>query len=339
MDIDQLLQLTVDKNASDLHISTGLPPILRLDGELVEAEKELLTKEAVDEMLHKIMNDKQYSIFKERLEFDFAYALSDKARFRVNAFHQARGYSIAFRLIPYTVPTLEELNLPEIFKELTKPRNGLVLVTGPTGSGKTTTLAAMVDYINENTQKHILTIEDPIEFTHNSKKCLINQREIHRDTESFSMALRSALREDPDVILVGEMRDLETIRLALTAAETGHLVFATLHTNSAAKTIDRVIDVFPGGEKDMIRSMLSESLRGVVSQTLLKRREGGRVAALEIMVCTHAIRNLIRENKVPQIYSAIQTGQMHGMKTLEQHIEELVTANLIEKPDTEIKAV
>jgi twitching motility protein PilT len=284
------------------------------------------------------MNDKQRKAYEEFFETDFSFEIPGVARFRVNAFNQNRGAAGVFRTIPSKVLTLDELKAPEIFKDIVSVPRGLVLVTGPTGSGKSTTLAAMIDYLNDREYAHILTIEDPIEFVHTSKKCLVNQREIHRDTLGFSEALRSALREDPDIILVGEMRDLETIRLALTAAETGHLVFATLHTTSAAKTIDRIIDVFPAAEKDMVRSMLSESLRSVISQTLFKRIGGGRVAAHEIMIGTPAIRNLIREAKVAQMYSAIQTGQAVGMQTLDQNLRDMIKKGLITRADAKAKA-
>jgi twitching motility protein PilT len=277
------------------------------------------------------MNDKQRKEYEDVLETDFSFEVPGLARFRVNAFNQNRGAGAVFRTIPSKVLTLDDLGMGKVFQDLSELPRGLVLVTGPTGSGKSTTLAAMVDYVNDTRADHILTIEDPIEFVHESKKCLVNQREVHRDTHSFSHALRSALREDPDIILVGEMRDLETIRLALTAAETGHLVFGTLHTTSAAKTIDRVIDVFPAAEKDMVRSMLSESLMGVISQTLLKKPKGGRVAAHEIMIGTPAIRNLIREAKVAQMYSAIQTGASYGMKTLDQSLQELLKKGMISR--------
>jgi twitching motility protein PilT len=284
------------------------------------------------------MNDKQRKDYEEFLETDFSFDIPGLARFRVNAFNQDRGAAAVFRTIPSKVLTLEDLNCPAVFRDIVNQPRGLVLVTGPTGSGKSTTLAAMIDFKNENEYAHILTIEDPIEFVHESKKCLLNQREVHRDTLGFAEALRSALREDPDVILVGELRDLETIRLALTAAETGHLVFGTLHTSSAAKTIDRVIDVFPAGEKDMVRSMLSESLRAVIAQTLLKKVGGGRTAAWEIMIGTPAIRNLIREDKVAQMYSAIQTGQAHGMHTLDQHMLELVKKGVVSRLDARSRA-
>ncbi len=329
MDIAELLTFSVKNKASDLHLSAGLPPMIRVDGDIRRINIPSLDHKEVHALIYDIMNDKQRRDYEEFLETDFSFALPGVARFRVNAFNQDRGAGAVFRTIPSKVLTLEDLDAPKFFAELcTKPR-GLILVTGPTGSGKSTTLAAMVNHINNNDYAHILTVEDPIEFVHESQKCLINQREVHRDTLGFNEALRSALREDPDIILVGEMRDLETIRLALTAAETGHLVFGTLHTTSAAKTIDRIIDVFPAAEKDMIRAMLSESLQAVISQTLLKKVGGGRIAAHEIMVGTAAIRNLIREAKVAQMYSAIQTGRRDGMQTLDQNLKELVDKGLI----------
>ncbi len=330
MTLDELLKITVERNASDLHLSVGESPVVRIDGELVRLDDPELTEEVLSGMIDGVLNEAQKKIFHDELETDLSYSIEGLARFRVNIFHQQRGVAAVLRVIPDRIPTFEELKLPEIIRSFCALPNGLLLVTGPTGSGKSTTLAAMVDSINEKYHHHIITIEDPIEFTYHNKNCLINQREVKKDTLSFNAALRSALREDPDIILVGELRDLETIRLALTAAETGHLVLATLHTNSAAKTVDRLIDVFPSGEKDMIRAMLSESLRAVVAQTLLKRVGGGRIAAQEIMICTPAIRNLIRENKVPQIYSAIQTGKAVGMRTMEQHLDELVSQQLIE---------
>ena len=338
VEIDQLLAFAVKNNASDLHISAGVPPMIRVDGDVKRINMPALSHKEVHSMVYDIMNDKQRKAYEEFFETDFSFELPDIARFRVNAFNQARGAGAVFRTIPTEILTLEELGCPKIFKDISMYPRGIVLVTGPTGSGKSTTLAAMIDYINDNRPDHILTIEDPIEFVHESRRCLINQREVHRDTLGFSEALRSALREDPDVILVGEMRDLETIRLALTAAETGHLVFGTLHTSSAAKTIDRVVDVFPAGEKDMVRSMLSESLRAVISQTLLKRNGGGRVAAHEIMIGTAAIRNLIREGKIAQMYSAIQTGQAAGMTTLDQSLQELLAKGVVSREEARYKA-
>lgn len=339
MDISDLLAFSVKNKASDLHLSSGVSPMIRVHGDVRKMNLPSLSHEQVHGMLYDIMNDGQRKTFKETLECDFSFEIPNIARFRVNAFNQNRGAGAVFRTIPSVVLTLEQLNAPKIFKEIAEMPRGLVLVTGPTGSGKSTTLAAMVDYVNEHDYGHILTVEDPIEFVHTSKKCLINQREVGPHTQSFANALRAALREDPDVILVGEMRDLETIRLALSAAETGHLVFGTLHTSSAAKTIDRVVDVFPAAEKEMVRSMLSESLRAVISQTLCKTKDGeGRVAAHEIMIGTPAIRNLIRENKVAQMYSAIQTGQNIGMQTLDQHLQALVSGNVISNAEARKKA-
>ena len=329
MDVTELLAFSVKSKASDLHLSAGLPPMIRVDGELRRINLPEMSAEELSKMLYDIMSDKQQKIFEESLETDFSFSIPGLARFRVNVFNQDRGPGAVFRTIPPTVATMDQLGLPNVLRDICNKRTGLVLVTGPTGSGKSTTLAAVIDFINEQRYEHIITIEDPIEFVHSSKKCLINQREVHHHTLGFNEALRSALREDPDIILVGELRDPETIRLALTAAETGHLVFATLHTTSAAKTINRVIDVFPGAEKNMVRSMLSDSLEAVISQALLRRIEKGRVAALEIMVCTNAIRNLIREDKVAQMYSSIQTGREHGMQTLDQHLEELVAQRVI----------
>jgi len=331
MDIAELLAFSVKNKASDLHLSAGLPPMIRVDGDVRKINLPELDHKAVHGLVYDIMSDKQRRDYEEFLEVDFSFEIPSLARFRVNAFNQNRGAGAVFRTIPSQVLSLEDLACPPVFKELLDQPQGLILVTGPTGSGKSTTLAAMVDHINRKEYAHILTIEDPIEFVHTPNRCLINQREVHRDTHGFSEALRSALREDPDFVLVGEMRDLETIRLAMTAAETGHLVFATLHTSSAAKTIDRVIDVFPAGEKPMIRSMLSESLRAVIAQALLKKVGGGRVAAHEIMVGIPAIRNLIREDKVAQMYSAIQTGQQYGMQTLDQCLQDLVRRGLVTK--------
>ncbi len=339
MDIAELLAFAYKQNASDLHLSSGLPPLIRVDGDVKRINVDPLDDRTVHNMIYDIMTDKQQKDFEEFLECDFSFDLPNIARFRVNSFNQLRGPSAVFRTIPSKVLTLEQLNAPEIFKKISDQPRGIVLVTGPTGSGKSTTLAAMVNHVNESRHEHILTIEDPIEFVHSSKNCLINQREVGKDTLSFNNALRSSLREDPDVILVGEMRDLETIRLALTAAETGHLVFATLHTSSAAKTIDRVVDVFPAAEKDMVRAMLSESLRAVISQSLLKKIGGGRVAAHEIMIGTPAIRNLIRENKIAQMYSSIQTGQNVGMQTLDQCLIDLVKARQVHVDEARTYAV
>lgn len=338
MDIAELLAFSVKNNASDLHLSAGLPPMIRVDGDMRRINVPPLEHRTVHALAYDIMNDKQRKDYEEFLETDFSFEIPGVARFRVNAYNQKRGAAAVFRTIPSKVLTLDDLNAPPIFKKIVDVPRGLVLVTGPTGSGKSTTLAAMVDYLNDTQYAHILTIEDPIEFVHVSKKCLINQREVHRDTLGFGEALRSALRQDPDIILVGEMRDLETIRLALTAAETGHLVFGTLHTSSAAKTIDRIVDVFPAAEKTMVRSMLSESLRSVVAQTLLKKPSGGRIAAHEIMIATPAIRNLIREDKIAQMYSSIQTGQAHGMQTLDQCLTDLLRKGLVNKADARSKA-
>jgi len=339
MDIAELLAFSVKHNASDLHLSAGLPPMIRVDGDIRRINVPVLDHKVVHELVYDIMNDKQRKDYEEFFEVDFSFEIPGLARFRVNAFNQDRGAAAVFRTIPSKILSLEELNCPAVFRDICDNPRGLVLVTGPTGSGKSTTLAAMMDYKNDSEYGHILTIEDPIEFVHQSKKCLINQREVHRDTLGFAEALRSALREDPDIILVGELRDLETIRLAMTAAETGHLVFGTLHTSSAAKTIDRIVDVFPAGEKAMVRSMLSESLRAVISQTLLKKTGGGRVACHEIMIGTPAIRNLIREDKVAQMYSAIQTGQAHGMQTLDQSMQEMLRKGMISKQDAVARAV
>ena len=338
MDITELLAFAAKQNASDLHLSTGLPPMVRVDGDIRRLDLPSMEDRQVRELIHSGMNACQQRAYEETLEADFAFEIPGIARVRVNAFNQARGAGAVLRFIPGEVPTLEALGLGNVFRRLALLPRGLVLVTGPTGSGKSTTLAAMIDYINEHRAAHVLTIEDPIEFVHRSKRCLVNQREVHRDTCGFAPALRSALREDPDVIMVGELRDLETIRLALTAAETGHLVFGTLHTTSAAKTIDRIIDVFPGGEQAMVRTMLSESLQGVISQTLLRRRTSGRVAVHEILFATTAVRNLIREDRVAQIYSAIQTGSAHGMQTLDAALAKLVAEGVVDREEAQASA-
>src|SRR5471032_1176748 len=338
MDITELLAFSAKQGASDLHLSAGLPPMLRVDGDVRRINLPALDQKQVQGLIYDIMNDKQRTDFEELLETDFSFEVPGVARFRVNAFNHNRGAGAVFRTIPSKVLSMDDLGLGEVFRKITDVPRGLVLVTGPTGSGKSTTLAAMIDYLNTNKHHHILTIEDPIEFVHESKKSLINQREVHRDTHGFAEALRSALREDPDVVLVGEMRDLETIRLALTAAETGHLVFGTLHTSSAAKTIDRIVDVFPAAEKAMVRALLSESLLAVVSQTLMKRVGGGGIAAHEIRIGTPAIRNLIREGKIAQMYSSIQTGQGQGMQTLDQCLQDLVQKGLVSKEEARYKA-
>lgn len=330
MELAELLKMATEQKASDLHISPTQPPITRVHGDLLPMPNmPVMDPETTKNLVYSAMSEDQKRTFETAWELDFAWELPGIARFRVNAFKQAKGIAAVFRTIPEKVPTIDELGLPPVFKDLLDLPNGLILITGPTGSGKSTTLAAMIDYINTNQSCHIITIEDPIEFTHQSKKSLVNQRETGRDTHDFSNALRSALREDPDVILLGEMRDLETIRLALTAAETGHLVMATLHTSSAPRSISRIVDVFPTGEKNIIRNMLSESLQAVICQTLVKRTEGGRVPAFEIMLGTSAIRNLIREDKIAQMYSAIQTGGEKGMCTLDQYLQGLVSRQVI----------
>jgi len=330
MDISELLIFAVKNKASDLHVSAGEPPLVRIHGEMRRIEGPPLENEAIHRMIYDILNDEQRKTYEEHLEIDFSFALGEYGRFRVNVFKQNRGDAAVFRTIPNTIPTFEELGLPKILMDLSRLEKGLVLVTGPTGSGKSTTLAAMLDLVNTELKGHVITIEDPIEFVHPCKSCLVNQRELGPHTHSFANALRSALREDPDVILVGEMRDLETISLALTAAETGHLVFGTLHTSGAPKTIDRIVDVFPGAQQNQVRSMLSESLQAVVTQALFMRRDGrGRVAAFEIMTGTPAVRNLIRENKIAQIPSMMQTSRGVGMQTMEASVKDLIARNLV----------
>ena len=339
IDIAQLLTASLSQRASDLHLSSGLAPMIRVDGELKKLTSEALSNIDIMSSLQGIMSEAQWLRFAQLMECDFSFEIPGLSRFRVNAFQQTRGASVAFRAIPHRIPNLEDLSAPSIFSQFASRPRGLVIVSGPTGSGKSTTLAAMVDYLNQTEAKHILTIEDPVEFVYEPHNCLINQREVGGHTQSFANALRSAMREDPNVILVGEMRDLETVRLALTAAETGHLVLGTLHTSGAAKTIDRIIDVFPAEEKEMVRSMLSESLNAVISQVLCKRKDGkGRIAAYEIMVGTTGIRNLIREGKVAQMYSAIQTGSATGMQTLDQSLTALVNQGLIDVAQARSKA-
>lgn len=337
MDITQLLAFVMQNDASDLHLSGANPPIVRVYGSLKRLKADVLTNESIRAMLYSIMTDEQRSEYEKNLELDFAISFGEKARFRVNAFTNRQGSAAVFRTIPSVVPTMEDLDLPPVIRRFSELEKGIVLVTGPTGSGKSTTLASMINHINETQPKHILTVEDPVEFFHTSKKSLVNHRELGNDTHSFAKALKSALREDPDVILVGEMRDHETISLALTAAETGHLVFGTLHSSSAAKTVDRIIDVFPTGDKEMIRAMLASSLQGVVAQTLLKKAGGkGRVAAFEILVGTNAVRNLIRENQIPQMYSMIQTGSRYGMITMEDSVHNLLEQGVIDEEEARI---
>jgi twitching motility protein PilT len=329
MDITQLLQFAYQQQASDLHISAGEPPMIRVHGDMKKIKMPPLTPEQSHAMCYDIMNDGQRKVFEEYSDIDFSMELGDVARFRVNVFRQQRGTGAVFRKIPTKILSLEQLGVPPILAEISRREKGLVLVTGPTGSGKSTTLAGMIDLINDECEGHILTVEDPIEFVHRSKKCLVNQREVGPHTKSFASALKAALREDPDIILVGEMRDLETIQLALTAAETGHLVFGTLHTSSAPKTVDRIIDVFPASQQAQVRAMFAESIQAVITQTLCKKIGGGRAAALEVLIGTNAVRNLIREGKIHQIPSMMQTSQGVGMQTMEMALRDLVDKGLI----------
>ena len=327
--VASLLRFAVQQKASDLHLSAGEPPMLRVHGDMFRVDGPTLSSEDAHRMIFDIMNDGQRRTFQDKLECDFAFALDDELRFRVNVFVHNRGEAAVFRTIPSKVPRLDELGLPQVIRHLCDEEKGLVLVTGPTGSGKSTTLAAMIDYLNDTMPGHILTLEDPIEFVHKPKRALVNQREIGSQTHTFAAALRSALREDPDVILVGELRDLETTQLALTAAETGHLVFATVHTSSAARTVDRLVDIFPPAQQTQVRTMLSESLLGVITQMLLHKAAGGRAAALEILLGTPAVRNLIREAKTHQIPSAMQVGGRVGMQTMEAAVSQLVNRGVV----------
>ncbi len=333
MDLTQLLAFTMQNDASDLHLSATSPPIIRVHGLLKRVKADPLSSDDIRTMLYSVMTEEQRAEYEKNLELDFAIAFGEKARFRVNAFTSRNGACGVFRTIPSDVPTMEQLELPAVMRRFAELEKGIILVVGPTGSGKSTSLASMINHINETQSRHILTIEDPVEYFHSSKKSLINHREIGPDTRSFAAALKSALREDPDVILVGEMRDYETVSLALTAAETGHLVFATLHANSASKTIDRIIDVFPTGDKEMVRAMLASSLQGVIAQTLLRRTSGGRVGAFEVLVGTNAVRNLIRENQIAQVYSMMQTGSRYGMITMEDAVQDLLEGGIIDKSE------
>jgi len=336
VDISELLIFAIENHGSDLHVSSGEQPFIRIHGEMRKVELPNLDREAVHNMIYGILNDQQRKVYEENLELDFSFALGEYGRFRGNVFKQERGDAAVFRAIPNLIPSFEELGLPKVLQDVARLEKGLVLVTGPTGSGKSTTLATMIDLINNEEKGHIITIEDPIEFVHHSKSCLVNQRELGPNTKSFANALRSALREDPDVILVGEMRDLETIQLALTAAETGHLVFGTLHTSGAPSTVTRVIDVFPAGQQNQVRSMLADSVQAIVTQALFKRKDGkGRIASFEILLANPAIRNLIREGKIFQILSIMQTSKGMGMQTMEASVQQLLDRNIVNRQDVE----
>ena len=328
-----MLKRMMELNASDLHLTAGSPPLYRIDGSLVPTEAERVVPEQVLKLAYSIMNEAQKKTFEQKKEVDFSFGVQNLARYRANVYLQRGCCSCAIRQIPYSIRSLDELNLPPIVTKLTDRPNGLVLVTGPTGSGKSTTLAAMVDKINSEREGHILTVEDPIEFVHKHKKCIVNQREVHQDTDSFSSALRVALRQDPDVVLIGEMRDLETIQAALSIAETGHLTLATLHTNSAAQTVNRIIDVFPADQKATVRAQLSMVLEGIISQALLPRIGGGRVMACEIMIATMAVRALIRDDKIHQLQGIIEIGQKYGMQTMNSDLIKLFQRRLISKKD------
>jgi twitching motility protein PilT len=329
MDISNLLEIALEAGASDLHLSTGLPPILRIDGELQTTSLPPLDQPQVKRLVYGLMSDKQTGLFEKNAEIDLGWELSNRARFRINIFRQHRGITAVFRAVPLAIPTLAELGLGGIYQKMTGKPRGLVLITGSSGSGKSTTLAAMIKHINDSSRKHIITLEDPIEFVHASNKSLVNQRQIGDHVPSFDGAVKSAMREDPDVIMIGEMRDIETVRMALSAAETGHLVLATLHTSGAATSINRIIDMFSAEEQPLVRSMLAESLQAVASQTLLRRKSGGRVVASEIMITTSAIKNLIRTDRVAEIYSALQTGAASGMTTMDQSLNRLVGKGVV----------
>ena len=339
MDISDLVKIALNAGASDLHLSAELPPLLRIDGEIQATSLPPLAHSQIQSLVYAIMNNEQIKLYEECFELDFTWELSQLSRFRVHVFRQNRGMTVVFRTVPFQVPSIEQLGLGNIYQKLAVKPRGLVLITGASGSGKSSTMAAMINHINVNSRKHIITLEDPIEFVHHSEKSLVNQRQVGRDTDSFDSALRAALREDPDVIMLGEMRDIETIRLALTAAETGHLVFATMHTAGAANSINRIIDVFPASERSLVRSILAESLQAVASQTLIKRKSGGRVVASEIMIATSAIKNMIRDDRVSEIYSALQTGASSGMTTMDQSLTRLVGQGIVSRETSRSKHV